>query len=122
MVLKGGMIAYAQMGDANASIPTPQPVYPRPMFASFGRAATMSSLTFISQVALDEKVPKRYGLERPVVAVRGCRDIGKKDLPNNDATPEIKVDPDTYRVWADGELLTCEPAKELPMAQRYFLF
>jgi len=122
LVLKGGMIAYAQMGDANASIPTPEPVYPRPMFASFGRAATMCSLTFISQVALDEKIPKRYGLERPVVAVQGCRDIGKKDLPNNNATPEIKVDPDTYRVWADGELLTCEPAKELPMAQRYFLF
>jgi urease subunit alpha len=122
LVLKGGMIAYAQMGDPNASIPTPEPVYPRPMFASFGRAATMSSLTFISQAALDDKVPKRYGLERPVVAVQGCRDIGKKDLPNNNATPEIKVDPDTYRVWADGELLTCEPAKELPMAQRYFLF
>lgn len=122
LVLKGGMIAYAQMGDANASIPTPEPVYPRPMFASFGRAATMCSLTFISQAAFDDKVPKRYGLERPVVAVRGCRDIGKKDLPNNNATPDIKVDPDTYRVWADGELLTCEPAKELPMAQRYFLF
>src|SRR5437762_2485754 len=122
LVLKGGMIAYAQMGDANASIPTPEPVYPRPMFASFGRAATMCSLTFISQAALDDKVPKRYGLERPVVAVQGCRDIGKKDLPNNNATPEIKVDPDTYRVWADGELLTCEPARELPMAQRYFLF
>lgn len=122
MVLKGGMIAYAQMGDANASIPTPEPVYPRPMFASFGRAATMCSLTFISQAALNDKVHKRYGLERPVVAVKGCRDIGKKDLPNNNATPEIKVDPDTYRVWADGELLTCEPAKELPMAQRYFLF
>jgi len=122
LVLKGGMIAYAQMGDANASIPTPEPVYPRPMFGSFGRAATMCSLTFISQAALDDKIPKRYGLERPVVAVSGCRDIGKKDLPNNSATPDIKVDPDTYRVWADGELLTCEPAKELPMAQRYFLF
>jgi len=122
LVLKGGMIAYAQMGDANASIPTPEPVYPRPMFASFGRAATRCSLTFISQAALHEKVHKRYGLERPVVAVRNCRELGKKDLPNNDATPEIKVDPDTYRVWADGELLTCEPAKELPLAQRYFLF
>jgi urease subunit alpha len=122
MVLKGGMIACAQMGDANASIPTPQPVYPRPMFASFGRANTMCSLTFISQAALDDKVHKRYGLERPVVAVQNCRHIGKKDLPNNNATPDIKVDPDTYRVWADGELLTCEPAKELPMAQRYFLF
>ncbi len=115
-------IRATQMGDANASIPTPEPVYPRPMFASFGRAATRCSLTFISQAALHEKVHKRYGLERPVVAVRNCRELGKKDLPNNDATPEIKVDPDTYRVWADGELLTCEPAKELPLAQRYFLF
>ncbi len=122
MVIKGGMIAYAQMGDANASIPTPEPVYPRPMFASFGRAATMCSLTFVSQAALDDKIHKRYGLERPVAAVQNCRDISKKDLPNNNATPDIKVDPDTYRVWADGELLTCEPAKELPMAQRYFLF
>jgi urease subunit alpha len=122
LVLKGGMIAYAQMGDPNASIPTPEPVYSRPMFAAFGRAATQCSLTFISQAALEEKVPKRYGLERPVVAVQGCRKIGKKDLPNNSATPEIRVDPDTYRVWADGELLTCDPAKELPMAQRYFLF
>ncbi|HMC66927.1 MAG TPA: hypothetical protein VKI65_18465 [Gemmataceae bacterium] len=121
-MLKGGMIAYAQMGDANASIPTPEPVYPRPMFASFGRAMTLSSLTFISQVALDKKMPERYGLQRPIVAVEHCRDIGKKSLPHNDATPEIRVDPDTYRVWADGELLTCEPAKELPMAQRYFLF
>jgi urease subunit alpha len=122
LVLKGGLIAVAQMGDANASIPTPQPVFPRPMFASFGRAATLSSLTFVSQAALAAKVPERYGLQRPVVAVENCRKIGKKDLPLNDATPEIKVDPDTYRVWADGELLTCEPAKVLPMAQRYFLF
>ena len=122
LVLKGGMIACAQMGDANASISTPQPVFPRPMFAAFGRAATLSSLTFVSQAALDAKVPERYGLQRPVVAVKRCRGIGKKDLPLNDATPEIKVDPDTYRVWADGELLTCEPAKVLPLAQRYFLF
>jgi urease subunit alpha len=122
LVLKGGMIAYAQMGDANASIPTPEPVYPRPMFASFGRAATLCSLTFISKAALEEKVPQRYGLERPVVAVEHCRDIGKTALPHNDATPNIRVDPDTYRVWADGELLTCEPAKILPLAQRYFLF
>jgi urease subunit alpha len=122
LVLKGGMIAYAQMGDANASIPTPQPVYMRPQFAAFGRANTLSSLTFVSQAALDAGVAGRYGLQRPVVAVTGCRKIGKKDLPNNTATPEIKVDSDTYRVWADGELLTCEPAKVLPMAQRYFLF
>ena len=122
LVLKGGMIAYAQMGDANASIPTPQPVFPRPMFAAFGRALTLCSLTFVSKVALDEGVPERYGLQRPVVAVEQCRKVGKKDLPRNDATPEIRVDPDTYRVWADGELLTCEPAKVLPLAQRYFLF
>jgi urease subunit alpha len=122
MVLKGGMIAYAQMGDANASIPTPQPVIQRPMFASYGRALTLCSLTFVSEAALDRKIPERYGLQRPVVAVKKCRKIGKKDLPNNTATPEIKVDPDTYRVWADGELLTCEPLKVLPMAQRYFLF
>jgi urease subunit alpha len=122
LVLKGGMIAYAQMGDANASIPTPQPVFARPMFASFGRANTLCSLTFVSQIALEKAMPKRYGLQRPIVPVRNCRKIGKKDLPLNDATPEILVDPDTYRVWADGHLLTCEPARVLPMTQRYFLF
>jgi len=122
LVLKGGMIAYAQMGDANASIPTPQPVYPRPMFASFGRALTRSCLTFLSRSAVDAGVAERYGLARPVVAVRRCRQIGKAELPHNNQTPEIRVDPDTYRVWADGELLTCEPATVLPLAQRYFLF
>lgn len=122
MVLKGGMIAYAQMGDPNASIPTPQPVYPRPQFAAFGGALSRCSLTFVSQAALKEKVPERYGLQRRVVAVKNCRKIGKKDLPHNDATPEIKVDPDTFKVWADGQLLECEPMKVLPMAQRYFLF
>jgi urease subunit alpha len=122
MVLKGGFIAYAQMGDANASIPTPEPVYMRPMFGSFGRAMTLSCLTFASQAAVDAGIASRYGLQRPVVAVKNCRAIGKKDLKHNDRTPEIKVDPDTYRVWMDGELLTCEPAKVLPMAQRYFLF
>jgi urease subunit alpha len=122
MVLKGGMIAYAQMGDANASLPTPQPVYQRPMFASFGRAATRSSLTFISQAALDAMVSERYGLERTVVAVHRCRKISKASLPLNNATPEIRVDPDTYRVWADGELLTLAAAQTLPLAQRYFLF
>jgi urease subunit alpha len=122
LVLKGGMIAYAQMGDANASIPTPQPVLSRPMFASYGRALTLSSLTFVSRRALEDGVPQRYGLARPAVAVQGCRALGKKDLPHNAATPDIKVDPDTYRVWADGELLACDPAAVLPMAQRYFLF
>jgi urease subunit alpha len=122
MVLKGGFIAYAQMGDANASIPTPEPVYMRPMFGSFGRAMTLSCLTFASQAAVDAGIAAKYGLQRPVVAVKNCRKIGKKDLKHNDRTPEIKVDADTYRVWMDGELLTCEPAKVLPMAQRYFLF
>jgi urease subunit alpha len=122
LVLKGGMIAVAQMGDANASIPTPQPVFPRPMFASFGGAGTECSLTFVSQSALDENVPGKYGLQRPVVAVKRCRKVGKKDLPLNDSTPDLRVDADTYRVWCDGELLTCEPAPVLPMAQRYFLF
>ncbi|MFO0969625.1 MAG: urease subunit alpha [Gemmataceae bacterium] len=122
IVLKGGFIAYAQMGDANASIPTPQPILPRPMFGSFGRAATLSCLTFVSQESLDAGIVRHYGLQRPVVAVENCRKVGKKDLPLNDATPQIKVDPDTYRVWADGELLTCEPLATLPMAQRYFLF
>ncbi len=122
LVLKGGMIAYGQMGDANASIPTPQPVFPRPMFGSFGRAATLSCLTFMSKAALDAKMPERYGLQRPVVAVENCRKIGKRDMIHNDATPELRVDPDTYRVWADDELLTCEPLAVLPMAQRYFLF
>src|SRR5262249_31361693 len=117
LVLKGGMIAYAQMGDPNASIPTPEPVYPRPMFACFGLAMTQSGVTFISQIALDQKRPPRSRLQRPVIGVEPCRDIGKKSLPLNDPTPEIRVDPDTYRVWANGELLTCEPAKELPMAQ-----
>jgi urease subunit alpha len=122
MVLKGGLVTYAQMGDANASIPTPQPVYSRPMFGAFGRASTLSSLTFVSRASLEAGIAARYGLQRPLAAVENCRKIGKKDLPLNDATPELKVDPDTYKVWADGELLTCEPAKVLPMAQRYFLF
>jgi urease subunit alpha len=122
LVLKGGMIAYAQMGDANASIPTPQPVIARPMFGSYGRALTESSFSFVSAASLDENIAKRYHLERPLVAVEKCRKITKKDLPLNGATPEIKVDADTYRVWADGELLTCDPMKVLPMAQRYFLF
>jgi urease subunit alpha len=122
LVLKGGLIAYAQMGDPSASIPTPEPVYMRPMFAAFGGALTQCSLTFVSQSAVDAGVAERYGLRRPVVAVANCRTVAKKDLPHNDATPEIRVDPDTYRVWADGELLTCAAATVLPLAQRYFLF
>ena len=122
LVLKCGTIAAAPMGDPNASIPTPQPVHYRPMFAGFGRALTASAVTFVSQAALEIDVGKRLGLVRGLVAVRGTRNIGKRDMILNDATPKIEVDPETYEVRADGELLTCEPARELPMTQRYFLF
>ncbi|ACK50953.1 urease, alpha subunit [Methylocella silvestris BL2] len=123
LVLKGGSIAYALMGDANASIPTPQPVHYRPMFASFGRSLIESSLIFVSAVSIERGVGARYGLSRPLEAVRGTRgSISKKSMILNDATPVMEVDPETYEVRADGELLTCEPADVLPMAQRYFLF
>ncbi len=122
IVLKGGLIAYAQMGDPNASIPTPQPVWPRPMFGSFGKASIETSLLFTSQAALDRGIPQALGLTRPTVAVQHCRSISKADLKLNTAMPEIEVNPETYEVRANGELLTCEPAEVLPMAQRYFLF
>ncbi|MBK8067305.1 MAG: urease subunit alpha [Rhodanobacteraceae bacterium] len=122
LVLKGGSIAMAPMGDPNASIPTPQPVHYRPMFAAFGRSLSHSSLTFVSQSALAAGIGERLGLTKPLVAVRGCRRIGKADMIHNSATPEIRVDPQTYVVHADGEPLWCEPAQVLPMAQRYFLF
>ncbi len=122
MILKGGFIAWAQMGDPNASIPTPQPVLMRPMFGSFGRATGATSVAFVSQLAKQKGVAKAYGLTKQVVAVKGCRKVGKKDLKWNNAMPKITVDPETYEVHADGELLTCEPAKVLPLAQRYFLF
>ncbi len=122
MVIKGGAIAYSQMGDANASIPTPQPVHMRPMFASFGGAIAATSLTFISQAALEKNIPTQLGLQKPAVAVSGTRQLSKRDMKLNDALPRIEVDPETYEVRADGELLTCEPATILPLAQRYFLF
>lgn len=122
VILKGGMIAYAQMGDPNASIPTPQPVYPRPMFGSLGKAQNRVNLTFMSAAGVANKVPEKLGLERTVIAVSNCRKIGKKDLKLNFATPDIKVNSETYEVSIDGEVLTCEPAEVLPMAQRYFLF
>jgi urease subunit alpha len=122
IVIKGGAIAYAQMGDANASIPTPQPVHIRPMFGSFGGAIAATSLTFVSQAALNRDIASRLKLNKPTVAVSNTRNIGKRDLKLNDALPRIEVDPETYEVRADGELLTCEPATVLPMAQRYFLF
>lgn len=122
MILKGGAIAYAQMGDPNASIPTPQPQWGRPMFAAFGRAINSTSLTFVSQAAIGAGVPQSLGLQRRVEAVKNCRNIGKKDMIHNDATPNLEVNPETYEVRVDGEHITCEPAKELPMTQRYFLF
>jgi len=122
IVVKGGFIAWGVMGDANASIPTPQPVMYRPMFGSFGGATVKTSLTFTSRAALDAGVPKTLGLRKAVVAVERCRQIGKADMVHNSATPTIEVDPETYEVRADGELLTCEPAAVLPLAQRYFLF
>jgi len=122
IVIKGGAIAYAQMGDANASIPTPQPVHMRPMFASFGGAIAATSFTFVSQAALDAEISNQLKLQKPAIAVAGTRHITKRDLKLNDALPRIEVDPETYQVRADGELLICEPATILPMAQRYFLF
>jgi len=110
------------MGDPNASIPTPQPVFMRPMFGSFGRATGSTALAFVSQLAKQKGVGKAYGLTKQIAAVKGCRQVGKKDLKWNNAMPRITVDPETYEVHADGELLTCEPAKTLPLAQRYFLF
>jgi urease subunit alpha len=122
LVLKGGFIAWAAMGDPNASIPTPQPVLYRPMFGAYGRAPAGSSITFVSQAALRKRVPAKLGLSKRIEAVRGCRKLKKKDMVLNDACPKIEVDPETYIVKADGVELRCEPASVLPMAQRYFLF
>lgn len=123
LVIKGGMIAAAPMGDPNASIPTPQPVHYRPMFGAFGKAVTTTSLVFVSQAAMANGLRARLGTEKEMVAVENTRGgISKKSMIHNDATPDIQIDPETYAVVADGELLVCEPAKELPLAQRYFLF
>ncbi|MFC5507219.1 MULTISPECIES: urease subunit alpha [Hyphomicrobiales] len=123
LILKGGMIAAAPMGDPNASIPTPQPVHYRPMFGAFGKAVTSTSLVFVSQAAMANGLRNRLGTEKEMVAVENVRGgISKKSMIHNDATPDIRIDPETYAVVADGELLVCEPAKELPLAQRYFLF
>ena len=122
IVIKGGAIAWSQMGDANASIPTPQPVHMRPMFGSFGGAIAATSLSFVSKAAIKAGIPEQLGLEKSAVAVSHTRNLSKQDMKLNDALPRIEVDPQTYEVRADGELLTCEPATVLPMAQRYFLF
>jgi len=122
MVLLGGTIACAQMGDPNASIPTPQPVYSRPMFGAYGRSVENSAVCFVSEAAQANGIGDALGLAKKTLAVKNTRDIGKKDLIHNNATPEVEVNPETYEVRADGELLTCQPAETLPMAQRYFLF
>ena len=122
LVVKGGLIAWAAMGDPNASIPTPQPLLYRPMFGALGRARASTAVTFVSAAALAAGVPGRLGLAKRAVAVGRCRGLGKRDMVHNDALPRIEVDAETYQVRADGELLTCEPARVLPMAQRYFLF
>jgi urease subunit alpha len=122
MIVKGGMIAVAQMGDPNASIPTPQPVHYREMFATRGGALGKTSLTFVSQMAADARIADRYGLNKLVVPVKNCRNISKADMIHNAWQPSVTVDPETYQVVANGQLLTCDPATVLPMAQRYFLF
>ena len=122
IVVKGGVIAWAQMGDPNASIPTPQPVFMRPMFGAIGRATGPLSIAFVSQACVESSAHRDYGLGKQVEAVRGCRTIGKRDMKLNDATPKIEVDPETYEVKADDQVLECEPAGELPLARRYFLF
>ena len=122
LVLKGGMIAWAQMGDANASIPTPQPVMPRPMFGAYGRTAGHTSVAFVAPAAIEDGLTERLGLDRRLVAVDDCRGVAKADMVNNDVCPDIRVDPDSFRVSIDGEVVEQDPATELPMAQRYFLF
>ncbi len=122
LVMKGGFIAAAAMGDANASIPTPQPVHYRPMFGSYGGAQTRTSLTFVSQAALASGAAAGYGLQKTLAAVKACRSVKKTDMVHNDYLPVMQIDAQTYEVRADGQLLTCEPASVLPMAQRYFLF
>ncbi|MEV0278894.1 urease subunit alpha [Streptomyces sp. NPDC050610] len=122
LVIKGGQIAYAQLGDANASIPTPQPILPRPMFGAVGRAPAASSINFVTQAAMDDGLPERLGLDKRFVPIRSTRGVSKADMRNNDARPHVVVDPDTFTVTIDGDPVEPAPAAELPMAQRYFLF
>ncbi len=122
MVIKAGMIVAAAMGDPNASIPTPQPVHYRPMFGAYGNAIAKTSFSFVSQAGIDAGIAAEFGLAKELLAVSNTRTIGKKDMKLNDALPRMEVDPETYQVKADGELLTCQPVDTVPMAQRYFLF
>ena len=122
IIIKGGLIAAAQMGDPNASIPTPQPVIYRPMFGAYGKAIHQTCISFVSQVSLEKKTLAKYQLSKMIRPVQDCRTISKKDMKHNNATPQIEVDPETYEVKLDGEKISCEPTSVLPMAQRYFLF
>jgi len=122
LVIKGGFIALAAMGDPNASIPTPQPVHMRPMFGAFGGALGRGSLSFVSQAAMQQGTAESYGLAKRLAVVKHCRGVTKAQMVHNGWLPAMEIDPQTYAVRADGQLLTCEPAQVLPMAQRYFLF
>ena len=122
LIIKGGIIIAGRMGDPNASIPTPQPVIYRPMFGAFGKALHKTCITFVSKISIENKTIEKYELNKIILPVENCRNIGKKDLIHNDKTPNIEVNPETYEVKVDGEKITCEPAKELPLTQRYFLF
>ncbi|MDN3676927.1 urease subunit alpha [Flavobacterium paronense] len=122
LIIKGGMIIAGRMGDPNASIPTPQPVIYRPMFGAYGKALFKTCITFVSKISIENKTIAKYELNKVILPVENCRNIGKKDLIHNDKTPNIEVNPETYEVKVDGEKITCEPAKELPLTQRYFLF
>ena len=122
IIIKGGMIIAGRMGDPNASIPTPQPVIYRPMFGAYGKALHKTCVTFVSKISIENKTIEKYELNKIILPVENCRNIGKKDLIHNDKTPNIEVNPENYQVRVDGEHITCEPLKEVPMAQRYFLF
>jgi urease subunit alpha len=122
MIIKGGMIIASKMGDPNASIPTPQPIMYRHMFGAHGKALHKTCITFVSQVSLDKEIVQNYDLQKTVLPVKNCRNVAKKDLVHNNATPQIDVNPETYEVRVNGTLLTCEPVAVVPLAQRYFLF
>ena len=122
MIIKGGMIIASRMGDPNASIPTPQPVIYRHMFGAYGKALFNTCITFVSKFSLEKNIVQQYGLQKMVLPVKNCRNISKKDLIHNDATPQIDVNPENYEVKVDGEHITCEPVSVVPLAQRYFLF
>ena len=122
MIIKGGMIIAARMGDPNASIPTPQPVMYRHMFGAYGKALHKTCISFVSKLSLEKNIVQQYNLQKLVMPVSNCRKIGKKDMVHNDGTPQIEVNPENYEVRVDGEHITCEPMAELPLTQRYFLF